>query len=233
METIDNILQELQNKRNITNQDILDIYDKIGKSKHHKYRDLVAIIPHTCTTDQLRGRMVTLKKTRQKLRGTELVEFLNRPFMVQPSATITLSSQPSTVSSTFQEIHGGVILEFTDKENAELKKSMKSVQKKLRFANLIKKSKARKIRSLETTLRSKRMAYIELKKRNVQMKIQLSNLKKQDDKTVPGRNMKVMRDKISNLQKSLSKLKNDKKELSQQYFSLKQNSDISEKLLMK
>lgn len=134
------ILLELKTKNHITNEDILVTYDKKGKSKH--YSDLVKILPQKCTTDQIRGRIITLKRTCKQLRGSKLTEFLNHPFVLHPSSTATSSHDSSsiTVSDTFQQIQDKARSHIFDNENKNLKDKLTKSQGQLKQALLIKKS---------------------------------------------------------------------------------------------
>ena len=54
-------------KENITNGLILDLYEKIGKTKRYKYQDIVQHLNEDCTFDQFRGRVASLKKLKKSL----------------------------------------------------------------------------------------------------------------------------------------------------------------------
>lgn len=132
---IDALLCELHNYSEdiITNEMIFELYEKIGKSKSHKYQEIINVLQEECTVDQFRGRVANLKKLKNTLRGDAASSFKKEPFTVFSSA-----SQTQSLSSTFEEI-------VTETENEILRSKNESLVERLKISDQ-KMEKLRRIR---------------------------------------------------------------------------------------
>ena len=167
---IDTLLCELRNSsvENITNEMIIELYEKIGKSKSHKYQEIVNVLQEECTVDQFRGRVANLKKLKKTLRGDAASSFKKEPFTVFPSASkAAIGSQTLILSSAFEDIITKTENEILRSKNESLVERLKISDQKMEELRRIRKSQTRKLKQLNDTLSKNRNSYQELRRKNI------------------------------------------------------------------
>ena len=228
---LNSTLADLKTKSFISNQYILDIFDKVTKSKVHKYKDIVCSLPdnYNFNTDSFRSRIHFLKTQRKKYRLTDLQNFLNRQFL-QPTTTSSSSASNQPVISPVVK---SPIKECRASKLEKKRKLKESFLKKAKECN----SKTRKIKQLTTTLENKRRAYKILKLKNAKLrkKVCRENVPQQesakgDPKKLKNKVKKLNIDKDL-LSKQILDLKKETKESNEQIKDLKENQYYLQTLL--
>jgi len=217
---IDTLLCELRNSsvENITNEMIIELYEKIGKSKSHKYQEIVNVLQEECTVDQFRGRVANLKKLKKTLRGDAASSLRKEPFTVFPSASkAAIGSQTKILSYAFEDIITKTENEILRSKNESLVERLKISDQKMEELRRIRKSQTRKIKQLNDTLSKKRNSYQELRRKNIGISKRLVNLQSQ--------NSDVTKIKLAELKRIVSKLKNENKHLMEQVVNFNAEKD--------